>query len=106
MKKIQITLELDPAIALLLGMLINSSAQGDMSVYKMLQPEGAKEMCNIAQEITNQVAKRTDFAELQRDVLTLENKASEKVNSSMPGRNDPCFCGSGKKYKRCHGLVN
>jgi tetratricopeptide (TPR) repeat protein len=22
-----------------------------------------------------------------------------------PGRNDPCPCGSGKKYKRCHGLV-
>ncbi len=21
------------------------------------------------------------------------------------GRNDPCFCGSGKKYKRCHGAV-
>ncbi|NDV79375.1 preprotein translocase subunit SecA [Dysgonomonas sp. 511] len=20
-----------------------------------------------------------------------------------PGRNDPCFCGSGKKYKQCHG---
>ncbi len=20
----------------------------------------------------------------------------------MPGRNDPCFCGSGKKYKKCH----
>ena len=20
-----------------------------------------------------------------------------------PGRNDPCYCGSGKKYKRCHG---
>jgi preprotein translocase subunit SecA len=19
------------------------------------------------------------------------------------GRNDPCFCGSGKKFKRCHG---
>ena len=19
------------------------------------------------------------------------------------GRNDPCFCGSGKKYKHCHG---
>ena len=19
------------------------------------------------------------------------------------GRNDPCYCGSGKKYKRCHG---
>jgi len=21
----------------------------------------------------------------------------------QPGRNDPCFCGSGKKYKKCHG---
>jgi preprotein translocase subunit SecA len=20
-----------------------------------------------------------------------------------PGRNEPCFCGSGKKYKQCHG---
>ncbi len=22
---------------------------------------------------------------------------------AMPGRNDPCHCGSGKKYKKCHG---
>ena len=22
--------------------------------------------------------------------------------SARPGRNDPCHCGSGKKYKRCH----
>ena len=21
---------------------------------------------------------------------------------SKPGRNDPCYCGSGKKYKQCH----
>jgi preprotein translocase subunit SecA len=25
------------------------------------------------------------------------------VDENMPGRNDPCWCGSGKKYKRCHG---
>jgi Methylamine utilization protein MauJ/SEC-C motif len=24
---------------------------------------------------------------------------------SKMGRNDPCFCGSGKKYKKCHALV-
>jgi SEC-C motif-containing protein len=23
--------------------------------------------------------------------------------AATPGRNDPCSCGSGKKYKRCHG---
>lgn len=22
---------------------------------------------------------------------------------AVPGRNDPCFCGSGQKYKKCHG---
>jgi preprotein translocase subunit SecA len=22
-----------------------------------------------------------------------------------PGRNDPCWCGSGKKYKKCHGAT-
>lgn len=27
------------------------------------------------------------------------NQISTKKN--MPGRNDPCFCGSGKKYKKC-----
>jgi preprotein translocase subunit SecA len=28
------------------------------------------------------------------------------VTRAMPkvGRNDPCPCGSGKKYKHCHGI--
>ena len=25
------------------------------------------------------------------------------VKDKMPGRNDPCPCGSGKKFKNCHG---
>lgn len=28
--------------------------------------------------------------------------ASEKKPFTPPGRNDPCWCGSGKKYKHCH----
>jgi len=27
------------------------------------------------------------------------------LHSTKPGRNDPCPCGSGKKYKKCHGAV-
>jgi SEC-C motif len=23
-----------------------------------------------------------------------------------PGRNDPCFCGSGRKFKKCHGAAD
>ena len=26
--------------------------------------------------------------------------------AEKPGRNDPCACGSGKKYKQCHGKLN
>ena len=25
------------------------------------------------------------------------------IKGNLPGRNDRCFCGSGKKYKHCHG---
>ena len=32
--------------------------------------------------------------------------ASKKpAKSDKVGRNDPCPCGSGKKYKRCHGAA-
>ena len=27
------------------------------------------------------------------------------AGTQTPGRNDPCPCGSGKKYKKCHGAV-
>ena len=26
-----------------------------------------------------------------------------KAEQEKIGRNDPCWCGSGKKYKKCHG---
>ena len=31
---------------------------------------------------------------------------TQVVRTKKIGRNDPCHCGSGKKYKRCHGAVN
>jgi preprotein translocase subunit SecA len=33
-----------------------------------------------------------------------EERAREPAKSAkVAGRNDPCPCGSGKKYKKCHG---
>lgn len=29
-------------------------------------------------------------------------KSSPTIEKSKPGRNDPCWCGSGKKWKKCH----
>ncbi|WP_019644440.1 YchJ family protein [Novispirillum itersonii] len=31
------------------------------------------------------------------------NPKGETVRNTAPGRNDPCSCGSGKKYKKCCG---
>jgi preprotein translocase subunit SecA len=39
----------------------------------------------------------------------MSKMSAEAANRAVPaavrkiGRNDPCYCGSGKKYKRCHG---
>ena len=39
-----------------------------------------------------------------RKRLTLEQKKSRTVvKGTKVGRNDPCPCGSGKKYKKCCG---
>ena len=37
------------------------------------------------------------FKTMQRDVQKGPGRASQKI-----GRNDPCWCGSGKKWKKCH----
>jgi len=46
------------------------------------------------------------------DVLKVDKSETKPLDSPEPpspggfpkvGRNDPCPCGSGKKYKRCHG---
>ncbi len=61
---------------------------------------------------TRDVKRRFDFNQLQ---LSREDKTSANTNTSggiqgtfkregkKIGRNDPCPCGSGKKYKHCHG---
>lgn len=45
------------------------------------------------------------FSEEKRKELYKEQKASGTVRREGPkiGRNDPCPCGSGKKYKKCCG---
>ena len=46
-------------------------------------------------------------AEARGVVMTFAAAALAK-GDAIPrvGRNDPCPCGSGKKYKQCHGALN
>ena len=41
----------------------------------------------------------------KEDLSDLERKLNPPIRNEAPkiGRNDPCICGSGKKYKKCCG---
>ena len=54
------------------------------------------------------VQPRTDMSRMQADRSDLAANAEQKAHTPVKvdktiGRNDPCPCGSGKKYKNCHG---
>ena len=44
---------------------------------------------------------RLEFA--KKDVFAEEEKKNQPIKAEKVGRNDPCPCGSGKKYKKCCG---
>ena len=45
----------------------------------------------------------TDVSKLSTNRGEEQRKAQPAHAATGPGRNDPCPCGSGKKYKKCHG---
>jgi uncharacterized protein YecA (UPF0149 family) len=47
----------------------------------------------------------TKLSEAAKNMRTNDESTSKKpkVNATKElGRNDPCWCGSGKKWKKCH----
>jgi len=55
-----------------------------------------------------------EHAALQNDVESLPENEEQHPDGKKPfvrhdkkiGRNDPCYCGSGKKFKQCHGKLS
>jgi hypothetical protein len=41
----------------------------------------------------------------QQRVDSANAPVGQSQSAGKPGRNDPCPCGSGKKYKKCHGVT-
>ncbi|HKB49525.1 MAG TPA: SEC-C metal-binding domain-containing protein, partial [Ktedonobacterales bacterium] len=48
-------------------------------------------------------AKATKGGQAVRQPVAASAAASSSGSASKLGRNDPCYCGSGRKYKMCHG---
>lgn len=69
--------------------------------------EAAPEERTQRQQYTEQKAEINDptqQAAAQHDTReNIEENHTPLVKDKLPGRNDPCPCGSGKKFKNCHG---
>jgi uncharacterized protein YecA (UPF0149 family) len=48
-------------------------------------------------------ARRKEDVEAEEKLVKETEKVKPLAAGGQPGRNDPCPCGSGKKYKKCCG---
>jgi len=70
-----------------------------------------KAICSVNLEQTNLKQEESELKEQKKPTRSkTKNPLVQKVKAiKRPitqikvGRNDPCPCGSGKKYKQCHG---
>jgi len=75
------------------------------AVLRVQSQERAAELAEICDQhgwiyvIGVEPHKTEDISDLDR----LLNPTTPARVQAQPGRNDPCPCGSGKKYKRCCG---
>lgn len=72
-------------------------------------------VASIQEEVSTYIMKSHVEAKVERKAVVEENKMSTNAEPGVKrpvkkdetvGRNDPCPCGSGKKYKNCHGSDN
>ena len=52
-----------------------------------------------------EIKQNIERKEVAKNKITNDGKdaVAKKTKKEKIGRNDPCPCGSGKKYKQCHG---
>jgi len=98
---------------------IHLRAYGQINPLREYQQEGFAMFEAMIESIEEEVAKYVMKAEIRNNLQREEVAKGQAVNPKEDGevkkkpvvktnqirRNDPCPCGSGKKYKNCHGLM-
>ena len=69
-----------------------------ISVLSRIQVRSQEE---VAAE--QQAAQQAQEATEAEQAVDMDNLTEEQLANLNISRNDPCPCGSGKKYKHCHG---
>jgi preprotein translocase subunit SecA len=78
------------------------------AVFRMEEAEGFQEsLWTIGATIHETAAGALQQASEQEQAITNSAQGEKKIEpirnrGERVGRNDPCPCGSGKKYKNCH----
>ncbi|MFB1082303.1 preprotein translocase subunit SecA [Jeotgalibacillus sp. JSM ZJ347] len=99
---------------------IHLRAYGQIDPLREYQNEGFAMFVTMQQSVNEEVTKYVMKAEIRNNIERQEVAQGQAVNpkedgetkkKTQPvrkennvGRNDPCPCGSGKKYKNCHGV--
>src|SRR5690606_21410977 len=99
---------------------IHLRAYGQIDPLREYQSEGFAMFESMVEAIEEDTAKYVMKAEIRKNLEREEVAKGQAVNpkedggevkrkpirkSEKVGRNDPCPCGSGKKYKQCHGRL-
>jgi preprotein translocase subunit SecA len=75
------------------------------AMFNEMKDQITEQACNQIFRVRPQVAvqpiKRAPVIEMRAGNAEPE-KPQAIIKRAKPGRNDPCWCGSGKKYKNCH----
>ena len=83
--------------------LVSATARGNFSRAERIKNSvpaiDTPEYADIRSEASRMKTRQVSFAP---DAEAKEQKPQRR----LPGRNEPCWCGSGKKFKKCHGGVN
>lgn len=83
---------------------VPASNQGTDATLDVGPEEAPNQGAHVRAEPTVQIGGRTVRNVAPPGVIGGAAAALEGKDWSNVGRNDPCPCGSGKKFKKCHGL--
>jgi preprotein translocase subunit SecA len=84
--------------------------QETVAILARVRVQSEDEVAKIEQQQQAQLRQQSGALEFQHPDTGnygVEEEAAEVRAARMPkvGRNDPCPCGSGKKFKQCHGQI-
>ncbi|PHM49723.1 preprotein translocase subunit SecA [Xenorhabdus miraniensis] len=77
-----------------------------LSKVQVRMPEEVEALEQQRREEAERLARKQHLShEIEQGALMSEAEAQMATGERKVGRNDPCPCGSGKKYKHCHGRL-